>query len=461
MKPVWSIRRRMLALAVGIAALAWLVGGVVTIEAARDVEARVRDARLALLAETVTAFAEHELAESQPAAAPPGQMQELDLRYRYQVWRGPRLLLRSPDAPPAAPLAPARQPGYADLRLEGVQWRSYVRIAPAGGLEVHVAELLDGGGRRIVWPGAWVLALMALSLAGVALLAGMLVVRALAPMARAERELRTRSPQDLAPLVASDAPQEMRPLLEALNTLLQRTAERLSREHGFTALAAHELRTPLAALRMQAQVLLGEADPARRAEHTAALLASVDRSDHLLAQLLTLSRIGNPDDTPAEDIDLRALCEEALDELAPELERHGTEVRLDLAAPVLRGHRFALQTLLRNLLANAALHAGAGATVRLSSRRDGAAVVLDVDDSGPGIAAADRSRVFERFVRLAPPGERVGRGVGLGLSIVRQVAEAHGAVVELLDSPLGGLRVEVRFPQPPAAAPADSPARAP
>lgn len=446
----WSVRNRMLALAVGIAALAWLVGGIVTAQAARDVDARMRDARLRQLAETVAAFAAHELQERSPVDAPRpagGDPFELDLGCRYQVWRGEQLVLRSPEAPVDVTLASTHATGFADHRLGAQRLRSYVLHDRAGVFEVQVAELLDGSPGLAV-PGPWVAALMLASLAGVAVLAGALVVGALRPVVAAGRELRARSPQDLSPLPLTGAPREMRPLLEALNDLLQRTASRLSREHGFTALAAHELRTPLAALRMQAQVLAGEADPALRGQRTAALLASADRCDHLLEQLLVLARLGD-DASAAEDVDLAALAEHTLDELAPELERRGVDVQLDLAVPVLRGHRFALQTLLRNLVANAAAHSPPGAAVRVTTRREGKRCVLDVDDSGPGIAPSDRARAFERFVRL--PGHGAA-GSGLGLSIVRQVADDHGATVTLLDSPLGGLRVEVSFPAVPARA---------
>lgn len=457
----WSIRARMLAIAVGVAALAWLVGGIVTVEAARDVDARMRDARLVQLAETLAAFAEHEVAERGGAAARPGappdapeELVELDLRYRFQVWSGKRLLLRSPDAPTDHALAPEARVGFADVRSEGQRLRTYLHRSRNGALDVQVAELLDASPSAPTLPGPWVLALMLLSLVAVAMLAGALVVRALRPVAAAERELRARSPLDLAPLPTTDAPREMTPLLDALNGLLQRTAARLSREHGFTALAAHELRTPFAALRMQAQVLAREPDAARRGEQTAALLASVDRCDHLLEQLLTLSRVEQGDSGAAAAHDLGELCDAALDDLAAEVSRRGAEVQLDLAEPRLWGHRFALQTLLRNLIANAVAHSPPGATVRVASHREGDSCVLVVDDSGPGIAEPDRARVFDRFVRL----QGRGGGVGLGLSIVRQVADVHGASIALLDSPLGGLRVRVSFPLAPGRGGSPAPA---
>ena len=175
--------------------------------------------------------------------------------------------------------------------------------------------------------------------------------------------------------------------------------------------------------------------------------------------MLTLARLEQQDTAPApEAVDLVDLIEPVLDDLAADAARAGVTLQADVDDNTrLWAQPFALQTLVRNLLANAVAHAPSGSTVRLSSQRDGEAAVLTVEDAGPGIAPADRGRVFERFVRLDRPGRPPG--VGLGLSIVRSVADAHGATVVLDDSPLGGLAVRVKFPT--GAGPGGSPGRAP
>jgi signal transduction histidine kinase len=257
----------------------------------------------------------------------------------------------------------------------------------------------------------------------------------------------------------AEGPRELQPMLGALNRLLERTAARLSRERGFTAVAAHELRTPLAALRMQAQVASREADPERQSRQLGSLLASVDRCDHLLDQLLTLARLEHDDPALATTtLDLHKLFNELRTEMQPALERWGGTLVMEAEAPTLQARAFAVQTLLRNLIANAIAYGAPGGQVQVRSSREGAVTVLTVDDNGPGIPEADRERVFERYVRLDRRGP-TSTGVGLGLSIVRAVAEEHGAQVQLQDSPLGGLRVRVSFPD--KAGPADSPARAP
>ena len=451
----WSLRRRLLLLVLGVSVLAWLVGGVVTVRAVLDIEARQRDQRLLQLSATVLAFARHELAESGfapglPAAAdaPTG----LDLRYRYQVWRQGRLMLHSPDAPAGRPLAGTQEPGFRDGALDGLAMRSHVSAPDPAGLQVHVAELTNLDDDLLALPGGRVLALMGLSLLAVGLLATALLVRALKPVAAAGALLRQRLPHELDPIPLEGLPDEIRTLLVALNAHLARAAERLSRESGFTALAAHELRTPLAALRMKVQVAQRTNDAAQRDAQLAAALLSVDRSSHLIDQLLTLARVEQGGDVAQQAVDLRAVCVRVAEQLDAEQARRGSTVVISGPAVTVSGWAFALEVLVRNLLANALAHAPAGAAISVGLSNATEGPVMVVDDAGPGIPAADRARMFDRFVRL----DRSGRtpGSGLGLSIVRAVADAHGARVELLDSPLGGLRVRVQFPA--AAGPAGS-----
>ena len=351
-----------------------------------------------------------------------------------------------------------RRKGFFDARLDGQMLRSHVTAPDAAGLEVQVGELLDPDGPGLPLPGRDVLLMMAASVAIVGLVAAAMLVRALRPVAEAEQRLRQRAPHELQPLPLDGLPDEVRPLMSALNDHLGRAAERLSRETGFTALAAHELRTPLAALRMQVQVAMRAPDAETRQAQLAAVLGSVDRHAHLIDQLLTLARVEQGPGADRQPVPLRALCVAVAGELQAEQRRRGSTIAVsgpELAVP---GWDFALQVLVRNLLGNALAHAPAGAAiaVQLSTAADGR-VVLCVDDAGPGIPADDRSRVFQRFVRL----DRSMRtpGSGLGLSIVRAVADVHGAAVALLDSPLGGLRVRVVLPA--AAGPAGSPGPAP
>ncbi|MFO1328947.1 MAG: ATP-binding protein [Rubrivivax sp.] len=469
--PRWSLRARLLGLVLLVTAAAWVMGGIVTVRAARDVSTRMRDERLVQLGATVLVFARHELAEAAPGKpdneADADHRAGLDLRYRYQVTRARHVLMSSPDAPTEQPLAGRWSPGFSTGRLDGRDARAYVSTPDESGMQVQLAELLDPDDESLPLPGWPVLALMALSLGLVGALAVALLMRVLRPVAVVEAALRARPLQSLEPLPTRGLPDEMRPLLLTLNDHLVRAAERLSRESGFTALAAHELRTPLAALRMQAQVALRAPDAARRDAQLRALLATVDRCDHLIGQLLTLARLEQEAGARAP-VDLRALVATVLDELEGQHPGRAQAIEVDGPPAMVDGWAFALGVLLRNLLDNALTHAGASAEVRVQLAAHAGGVELCVDDAGPGIAPEARARAGERFVRLG--GATGGRGVGLGLSIVRAVAAAHGADVELLDSPLGGLRVRVRFAAPAAAAATDEgvtadpggiPARAP
>jgi signal transduction histidine kinase len=449
--PRWSLHARLLAIAALAVLAAWAAGGWATVLSAREVAARLQDERLAQVARTVLAFAEHELAEIAQETAPalphvePGVA--LDNRYRLQIWSSDgRLLLRSANAQVDAPFVARGGSGFVDGRLGAEPARVYREAAVALAIEVQVAETLVDRRGALPLPGpGFVLAGLASVLAIVGL-AWWQVLRALRPVADAERDLRERAPLDLTPLPTADAPRELAPMLAALNALFGRVEHQLSRERGFTALAAHELRAPLAALRMQAQVASRTPDAGRRGELLDALLASVDRCGHLLEQLLTLSRVDDPTATRATGpVALAAAFDAVRATLAAEIAGRGVRLTTDFAAPALHADPFGLETLLRNLLHNAIAHAPRGGRVQVASVAQDGAVLLRVDDDGPGIAPADRERVFGRFVRLAAP----GFGVGLGLSIVQSVARAHGAVVTLGDSPLGGLRVELRFPAPP------------
>lgn len=454
----WSLRTRLLALVLVSTACAWVAGGVVTARAVDHTAERLRDERLVTLCNAVLAFARHELAEASIGQGSDDRPSGLDLRYRYQVWRQGQLLLRSPDAPTDRPLAGTQQPGFFDGRQDGGKVRSHVTAPDPAGLQVQVSQLMDPEEGGILWPEPAMLGLMLLSLAAVGALAVALVMRALRPVAAAEAALRARTPHQLDPIPLDGLPDEMRPLLEAFNDHLGRTAERLSRERGFTALAAHELRTPLSALRMQVQVALRLPDgPARQAQ-LQSVLASVDRSDHLIHQLLTLARVEQGGGTTSLPVDLRALATGVAEDLALQERQRGVTVAIEGQPVTVRGWSFALSVMLRNLIDNAIAHAPAGSCVRVAMGAGPGGVELCVDDAGPGIPEADRPRSFQRFMRLNDAALRPG--VGLGLSIAQAVADAHGAHIELQDAPtLGGLRVRVLFPT--EAGRADSPAPAP
>jgi len=235
------------------------------------------------------------------------------------------------------------------------------------------------------------------------------------------------------------------PLVTALNALLQRLQQSLDTQRAIVADAAHELRSPLTALKLQLQMLKRAPDDAARGEAIDALAAGIERAVRLVEQLLALAR--SEPGAPAavkETLDLSELVRAAVADIVPYALSRGSVLELFADAPVMVfGNKPALGVLVRNLADNAVRYSPPGSRVELRVVDESGAALLQVDDAGPGIPSEEHERVFDRFYRRASNDEP---GTGLGLAIVRSVAAMHGASVELATSTLGGLRVNVRFP---------------
>jgi two-component system OmpR family sensor kinase/two-component system sensor histidine kinase QseC len=271
-----------------------------------------------------------------------------------------------------------------------------------------------------------------------------LTALALRPLQRVAAGVRQRDEQSLEPLPAAGLPDEVAPLVTALNALLQRLGRSLDTQRAFVADAAHELRSPLTALKLQLQLLERADDEAERAAAAQALAAGIERAARLVEQLLTLARTEPGAATTAlQRLDLSELVREAVADTVPLALARGTMLELFADTPVqVDGDRNALSALVRNLADNAVRYAPAGSRVEVRVSQSDDVPTLQVDDAGPGIPAAERERVFDRFYRRGLADEP---GTGLGLAIVRGVAQRHGATVQLDDSALGGLRVILRF----------------
>ena len=378
------------------------------------------------------------LSDDAPAADTPAAREMI-----IQIWRADGVMLyRSPQG---RLLPPQTVIGFSDTVAGGEPYRIYaLRTATQ---VVQVAQQTEARGRM-----AGQLALRAVL--PVALLAPVLMLivwwvvgRAIGPIERVRRQVAARRPDDLAPLPTAGLPAEVRPLVGEMNGLLTRLSAAWDALTHFTADAAHELRSPLAALRLQAQSLQRAPDDATRAIATERLLAGIDRATRLVEQLLALARQeGAGEGAELVSLDLTALARNALADAEPEAARHAIALTLDAptAHVVLRADEAALAVLLRNLLGNALRHTPPGGQVRVGVREEASVIALTVEDSGPGIAPDERARVLDRFYRV--PGTP-GHGSGLGLAIVRAIAERHGAALTLDASPtLGGLRVMLRWP---------------
>lgn len=269
---------------------------------------------------------------------------------------------------------------------------------------------------------------------------------ALRPLQRIAHEVEARAPDYLAPLETVGAPSEVRPLIDRLNRLFGDIGRAFDNERRLTSDAAHELRTPLAALKTQAQVALAATDAASRDHALRQIVAGCDRATHLVEQLLTLARLDDTRDAPFVAIDLAQLAAEVLGEAADEAVRHGQNLSLadEGAACRVRGDRTLLAVLLRNLLRNAIRHAPAGTSIEVAVAAVGGGCMLAVVDDGPGIADDEREAIVQRFRRGS---NAQGSGSGLGLSIALRIAELHGATLTLAPRPAGrGLAARVAFP---------------
>jgi signal transduction histidine kinase len=215
------------------------------------------------------------------------------------------------------------------------------------------------------------------------------------------------------------------------------------REKSFTALAAHEMRTPLANMRVVAETALRTSDTNARDQALTDLIGCVDQISHLQDQLLTLARIESSDlNKFREPFALVEVVDDAVAELLPVITAKKLKLKLALDSTAIFGHRFAVLTMIRNLLANSVRHTPEGGVIRVSTSGLGQDATLLVEDSGPGIPEEHRARALERFERL---NAHSGPGSGLGLSIVCAVADLHGAKLDLDTSELGGLLVRVLF----------------
>jgi two-component system sensor histidine kinase QseC len=286
--------------------------------------------------------------------------------------------------------------------------------------------------------------LAALPLLG--LVAAWAVHRGVLPLRRLSQLLSERAPQALDEVVLPDATTEMAPMLHALNRLFVRIGTLMESERRFTADAAHELRTPIAAIRTQAQVALAETDDALRRHALRATLQGCDRAARLVDQLLTLSRLEAQAPAPTgPPADLAALVRQAVADAAPAAlaKQQQLELVAGLPCPV-HADSTLLAALARNLVDNAIRYSPSEATIRVTVALHEGHARLQVQDSGPGLADAEVQRLGERFFRVLGTGES---GSGLGWSIVRRIAAVQGAQVQVSSSAeLGGLHVEVRWP---------------
>jgi len=334
--------------------------------------------------------------------------------------------------------------GHSEFVVRGERWIVHTVVSRG-----YVAQAAQRQSQRQQMAGESAVQISTLMVAlgaGVGVLLVLSLRRGLAPLDVAARDIATRSAGALSPLRAGDTPRELMPVIDSTNELLRRLAESFSAQRRFLADAAHELRTPITALRLQLQLLQRSKDESSRQVALVDLEAGIDRSQHLVQQLLEIARSERDVETmQAQRVDLAALASNVAGTFAVRADSRGVDLGVRVHdRPLVDGDPMQLTVLLNNLVDNALRYAPGGA-VDIEVVTEMAQPVLRVVDNGPGIPPEERDRVFDRFFR-GTSGSNDPGGSGLGLAIVRAIAEQHGAQIELDVGPDGrGLMFSVVF----------------
>jgi two-component system sensor histidine kinase QseC len=437
----WSLKRRLLFGLLGTVVLVWLATAVYTFFDAQHEIDELLDAHLAQSASLIVAQAGHELEELEHAPAADRRAR----RVVFQIWeRGRVLRLHSAEAPQSR-LSP-REEGYSNASIAGRSWRVFSTWDARRRFLVQIAErdetrreIASGIAGNLLFP-------LLAALPVLALFIWVSIGRALQPLGRLGQQVERRKADELGALAAEAVPSEVVPLVRSLNALFERVGRLLENERRFTADAAHELRTPLAALKAQAQVARGAGDDAVRRHALDNVIAGCDRAARLVDQLLTLARL-EPGHArqPAEPCELAGLARQAIAELAPASLARNVDIELRASGPApMVGHPELIAVLMRNLVDNAVRYSSPGANVVVDVSQVPDAVRLAVTDEGPGVEPGERGKLGQRFFRILGTGQS---GSGLGLSIVRRICEIHAAHLAFAEGNGGrGLRASVEFP---------------
>jgi len=444
-----SIRRRLLIGLIGLFTLGWIVVMAATYIEARGEVAKLFDAELERSARIrlilwVVANTRDDVRDVKTFESALARRNLREEGLSFQVHKGTQLVFHTPGTPSF--LAPYTQ-GYSDEQLDDHEWRVFTVIEPTQSLTVQAGEpyavrneLIYEITRNALYP-----LLLAIPLLATMIWLG--VGRGLSPLKRVSNQVAQRTPSHLNPIETRQVPSEVKIFVDELNMLLGRLRDAFEKERQFTANAAHEIRTPLASLKTHAQVALRSKDVSQREERLMQIIRGVDRVTHLVEQLLTLARLDyEAQEQKFQLVDLASLTREVLAEVAPMAISKNVDLSLtESSRGEVTGNPVGLAVLIRNLVDNAIRYTPPGGIVEVdvvSCQKD---VSLLVTDSGPGIPAAERQQVFNRFYR----GETADAlGCGLGLSIVGRIVKLHGAEISLNDPPSGtGLQVRVFFPQ--------------
>lgn len=443
-----SIRKRLLLSLIGLIAITWLgIFILVNRDATHELE-EIYDASLAQNARILFGLLRQEIKEGEVEMLRNIELSDnfqhpYELNIAFAANLG-RLILQSKDAPDFLTELPE---GFSDYTFDGQQWRVFTLRDKGNGLIIHTAQKLAAREELVSYLIKDTLSVIMLILPLLGLFIWLGISRSLKPLKQLVDEAGAMDPLSLRPFDINDAPAEVAPLIKALNQLLQRLNRAIENERRFTADAAHELRTPLAGLKIQLQVALRATDEGQKSKAMNQALLGIDRTTHLVNQLLTLARADRENITTLtfESVDLVELAEKAVSGLEQSAKQHQISLATHFEQPEYRvnGEPTMLQILLRNLLENAIKYTTAPGKAGIRIRDETDKVRVEVWDTGPGIDRETLDLMFQRFRR----GEQnASNGSGLGLSIVKRIAEIHAAEIDVADADASnGFSIAVLF----------------
>ena len=430
-----SLRIRLLRILLIPVALAYVIIGISSYYSAYHEAEEIYDAQLTHFAKVLRALTQREVEENDVSAKRVMINDELELHeyeknFAYRVWLGKQIILHSSNAEGFGPAAAAE--GFLERIIQGQRWRFFV--LRDNNVTVEVAERYEVRIDLIQHILQGIFLPQLLIIPSLSLIIWLGVISGLRPLKALSDLIRRRNPDNLERIDAPIVPQEIAPVVDAINDLMKRVSDVMEREKQFSNYAAHELRTPLAALKTQLQVALRTEDVVQAREMFRELLPAIDRMQHLVEQLLSFVRI-KADYNYEHRVDLVEVCQEVLRDVAPVAVRTQRELVSELTAPaIVKGNAEMLSVLVRNLVSNALKYTTEGGHVHISLQSRAGDVELHVADDGIGIAEKDCCNIFESFYRVAGTDTD---GCGLGLAIVKAVADMHHAKIALTEG-LGG-----------------------
>lgn len=442
-----SITKHLLILVLGISCLFWVViAGQAYFHSQHEI-AEVFDANLAQNARALYALLKHEMDDDEHFEID-SDLPLIGHRYQQKIafvvrTHDGNIIARSPSAP-LFPIPDQNQPLYQDFQTEQYEWRVFTLNLQEGIIQTAERHFIRNELiQEITWGTVYV---FIIGLPILAILMGIAIHRSLQPLRRLVAEISQRTPEQLQPIQLQSSPPEISTVVNALNQLLQRLDYTLSNERRFTSDAAHELRTPLSALKIQAQVALRAKTIADKDKALQDVVKGVDRATHLVTQLLILARMDASQIMKKQAVDIKTVIHQVVSDLSSAaLQKHidlGVDINADKT--IIQSNNEALYTLLRNLVDNAILYTPKQGQVTIFLNQDSGYINLTVQDNGVGISIEQQQQVFERFYR----GEHDKQGSGLGLSIVKRIVDLHGAHIQF--KPVNqGCCINICFPLTP------------